>query len=89
MCPRPQIGGDDSSPQNPFIPVPGKPHFTRKPHVDEKTALVMNIVDPQHPVLDQKKFPILAWIHGGSLLYGSAYMMQSTSSRIALALGYR
>lgn len=72
MCPRPQVGGDDSSPQNPFIPVPPNPHFTRKPQVDEKTALVMNIVIPQHPAPDDKKFPVLAWVHGGSLLYGSA-----------------
>lgn len=32
----------------------------------------MNIVIPQHPVANGKKFPVLAWIHGGSLLYGSA-----------------
>lgn len=72
MCPRPQVGGDDSSPENPFIPVPPNPAFTRQPQVDEKTALVMNIVIPQHPVPSGKKFPVLTWIHGGSLLYGSA-----------------
>lgn len=31
----------------------------------------MNIVTPQHP-RSTKKFPVFAWIHGGSLLYGSA-----------------
>lgn len=68
MCPRPQVGG----PQNPFIPVPPNPAFTRQPQVDEKTALVMNIVIPQHLVPGGEEFPVLAWIHGGSLLYGSA-----------------
>lgn len=72
MCPRPQVSDHDSSPSNPFIPVPPNPNFPREPKVDEKTALVMNIVIPQHPAPDGKKFPVLAWIHGGSLLYGSA-----------------
>lgn len=33
--------------------------------------MVINIVTPQHPN-PTKKFPVFAWIHGGSLLYGSA-----------------
>lgn len=32
----------------------------------------MNVVVPQHPRLEGEKFPVLAWIHGGSLLFGSA-----------------
>lgn len=70
MCPQPQVGGDDASPQNPFIPVPANPAYTRKPQTDEKSALVMNIVIPQHPATT--KFPVLASVHGGSLQYGSA-----------------
>lgn len=34
---------------------------------EQSTAVV-----PQHPAADGEKFPILAWIHGGSLLYGGA-----------------
>lgn len=68
--PRPQGPGYNTT--NMFIPVPPNPNFPRQPEVDEKTALVMNIVVPQHPSLKGEKFPVLAWIHGGSLLFGSA-----------------
>ncbi|CEJ58900.1 hypothetical protein PMG11_07543 [Penicillium brasilianum] len=74
-----QLGNDMPRPQGPgynttnvFIPVPPNPNFPRHPEVDEKTALVLNIVVPQHPRLEEEKFPVLAWIHGGSLLFGSA-----------------
>lgn len=68
--PRPQGPGYNST--NIFIPVPPNPNFPLQPGVDEKTALVMNIVVPQYPCPEDKKFPVLAWIHGGSLLFGSA-----------------
>jgi carboxylesterase type B len=68
--PRPQTPGYNTT--NIFIPVPPNPNFPRHPEVDEKTALVMNVVVPQHPRLEGEKFPVLAWIHGGSLLFGSA-----------------
>lgn len=68
--PRPQTPGYNTT--NIFIPVPPNPNFLRHPEVNEKTALVMNVVVPQHPRLEGEKFPVLAWIHGGSLLFGSA-----------------
>ncbi|KAJ5689874.1 alpha/beta-hydrolase [Penicillium macrosclerotiorum] len=68
--PRPQVPGQDVP--NIFIPVPQNPYFPNKPKADEKTALVMNIVVPIHPGLSTEKLPVLAWIHGGSLLFGSA-----------------
>jgi carboxylesterase type B len=72
MWPRPHVAGHDSSPFNPFIPVPPNPAFTSTPRVDERTALNLNIVIPHHPILEGRKFPVMAWIHGGSLLFGSA-----------------
>ncbi|KAJ5587640.1 uncharacterized protein N7459_003405 [Penicillium hispanicum] len=74
-CPRPLAPGiPDSSPLNPFIPVPPNPNFPRQPTTDEKTALVINVVipEPLGPTADTKKFPVLAFVHGGSLLYGSS-----------------
>ncbi|KAJ5946474.1 hypothetical protein N7454_003313 [Penicillium verhagenii] len=73
-CPRPQVSGSDSSPINPFIPVPPNPTFTRTPISDEKTALILNIVTAQRPSVKSthEKLPVFVWIHGGSLLFGSA-----------------
>lgn len=42
------------------------------PNVDEKTALNLNVVTPQYPAPHGKKFPVMAWVHGGSLIFGSA-----------------
>ncbi|KAJ5777322.1 hypothetical protein N7520_000568 [Penicillium odoratum] len=72
-CPRPRLSGSDSSPTNPFIPVPPNPTFTRTPLSDEKTALILNIATAQKSFTGiEKKLPVFVWIHGGSLLFGSA-----------------
>ncbi|KAJ5802640.1 uncharacterized protein N7503_005090 [Penicillium pulvis] len=72
-CPRPQVSGSDSSPMNPFIPVPPNPTFTRTPISDEKSALVLNIATAQKSSAEpaKQKLPVFVWIHGGSLLFGS------------------
>lgn len=59
---------------NPFIPVPPNPTFTRTPISDEKSALVLNIATTQQVSAkpEKRKLPVLVWIHGGSLLFGSA-----------------
>lgn len=57
---------------NPFIPVPANPTFTRQPISDEKTALVLNIATAHSPEKKNQKLPVFVWIHGGSLLFGSA-----------------
>ncbi|KAJ5098808.1 para-nitrobenzyl esterase [Penicillium argentinense] len=72
-CPCPK--GTDA--ENPYFPVPANPNFIHQPQVDEKTALILNIVtptqtSPQNKDAGREKYPVLIWIHGGSLLYGSA-----------------
>ncbi|KAJ5656040.1 Alpha/Beta hydrolase protein [Penicillium longicatenatum] len=73
-CPRARASGSDSSPINPFIPVPPNPAFTKSPISDEKTALILNIATAQQPSTEpaKQKLPVFVWIHGGSLLFGSA-----------------
>lgn len=67
-CPHPEFEGDDI---DELTPVPPFPHFNT-PLVDEKNALVMNIVLP--PLLVPGPHPILVYVHGGSLLYGGSYL---------------
>ncbi|KAJ5152078.1 hypothetical protein N7492_010373 [Penicillium capsulatum] len=67
-CPRPKVSAGTT---NPFLPVPPNPNF-QQPRVDEKTALIINIVVPRQPHHHGEKCPVLAYIHGGSLLYGSS-----------------
>ncbi|OOO09570.1 Carboxylesterase type B [Aspergillus oryzae] len=65
-CPRPRIEGDDS---DDLVPVPPTGHFG-EPQTDELSGLVMNIVLPCAP--GSQKFPVMVYVHGGSLLYGGA-----------------
>ncbi|KAJ5679739.1 alpha/beta-hydrolase [Penicillium macrosclerotiorum] len=68
-CAAPLVEGDTS---DILVPVPPNPHFPRQPEIDEKSALVMNIVVPEHPTAYGKRFPVFFYIHGGSLLYTGA-----------------
>ncbi|KAE8382455.1 Alpha/Beta hydrolase protein [Aspergillus bertholletiae] len=65
-CPRPITEGDDS---DDLVPVPPTPHFAEPP-TDELSGLVMNVVLPCAP--GSQKFPVMVYVHGGSLLYGGA-----------------
>ncbi|KAB8230399.1 uncharacterized protein BDW43DRAFT_314077 [Aspergillus alliaceus] len=60
------VEGDDS---DDLIPVPAATHWP-PPETDELSGLVMNIVLPSAP--GSRKFPIMVYIHGGSLPYGGA-----------------
>ncbi|KAE8389309.1 ankyrin repeat-containing domain protein [Aspergillus alliaceus] len=60
------VEGDDS---DDLIPVPAATHWP-PPETGELSGLVMNIVLPSAP--GSRKFPIMVYIHGGSLLYGGA-----------------
>ncbi|KAL4981383.1 Alpha/Beta hydrolase protein [Aspergillus falconensis] len=68
-CPRPYSEGDDT---DDLVPVPPAPHFPDPPRTDELTGLVMNIVVPFGPTSNHQKFPVMVYVHGGSLLYGGA-----------------
>lgn len=52
--------------------MPANPTFTRTPISDEKTALVLNIATAASPETKNGKIPVFVFIHGGSLLFGSA-----------------
>lgn len=67
-CPHPESeeGTDD------LVPVPPAAHFAYPPKVDELTGLVMNIVVPPKPITPDKRYPVMVYVHGGSLLYGGA-----------------
>ncbi|OGM45334.1 putative acetylcholinesterase [Aspergillus bombycis] len=65
-CPRPKVEGDDS---DDLVPVPPTAHFG-EPRTDELSGLVMNIVLPCAP--GSQRFPVMVYVHGGSLLYGGA-----------------
>ncbi|KAH8698738.1 Alpha/Beta hydrolase protein [Talaromyces proteolyticus] len=69
-CPRPESSGENDSDE--LVPVPPAPHFPGKPTVDELSGLVMNIVLPAAAATSAKKFPVMVYVHGGSLLYGGA-----------------
>lgn len=61
-CPNPILDGPD------LTPVPPNPLFN-EPGTDELTALNINIVRPPPSVA---RSPVLAYVHGGSLLFGGA-----------------
>ncbi|KAJ5778141.1 hypothetical protein N7520_001387 [Penicillium odoratum] len=67
-CPSPIVEGDDA---DDLVPVPPPAHFSDSRVVDEKSALVMNIVIP-HSWNPDKSYPVFVYVHGGSLLYGGA-----------------
>ncbi|KAJ5691181.1 hypothetical protein N7488_011916 [Penicillium malachiteum] len=71
-CPRPRTSGNDANPTNPFIPVTANPTFTHIPISDEQTSLVLNIATAHNLEKPNQKLPVFVWIHGGSLLFGSA-----------------
>jgi carboxylesterase type B len=66
-CPSPITEGDDA---DDLVPVPRAAHFPEPPQTDELSGLVMNIVLPCAP--GPEKFPVMVYVHGGSLLYGGA-----------------
>lgn len=66
----PHSSSEDES--DDLVPVPPAAHFGYPPEVDELTGLVMNIVIPPKPTNPQKKYPVMVYVHGGSLLYGGA-----------------
>lgn len=68
-CPRPNLDEDGS---DDLVPVTPAPHFPDQPKIDELTGLVMNIVLPSAPIAGGHKYPIITYVHGGSLLYGGA-----------------
>ncbi|UPK97093.1 hypothetical protein LCI18_008028 [Fusarium solani-melongenae] len=45
-------------------------HFKNVPDMDELSGLVLNVILPRVPGSD--KLPVFAWVHGGSLLFGSS-----------------
>ncbi|KAF4990477.1 hypothetical protein FDECE_14361 [Fusarium decemcellulare] len=45
-------------------------HFANVPEMDELSGLVLNIIIPSAP--KSAKLPVFAWVHGGSLLFGSS-----------------
>lgn len=61
--------GDDA---DDLVPVPPAPHFPNTPPVDELHGLVMNIVVPPSPPAGASAYPVMVYVHGGSLLYGGA-----------------
>ncbi|GAQ10058.1 para-nitrobenzyl esterase [Aspergillus lentulus] len=67
-CPHPEP--DEET--NDLVPVPPAAHFSYPPEVDELTGLVMNIVIPSKPNNPDKRYPVMVYVHGGSLLYGGA-----------------
>ncbi|KAJ5279784.1 acetylcholinesterase [Penicillium angulare] len=71
-CPRPRVSDSDSNPTNPFIPVPANPTFTRQPVSDEQTALVLNVSTAHSLDKQNQKLPVVVFVHGGSLLFGSS-----------------
>ncbi|KAH7010706.1 putative acetylcholinesterase [Macrophomina phaseolina] len=76
-CPMPMASeGPEGDYRNEFAPVPPFPYLNNPP-IDEKQALVMNIVVPPPDVCQaeerhNKKLPVFVWVHGGSLMYGGA-----------------
>ncbi|KAG8170050.1 hypothetical protein KVR01_000795 [Diaporthe batatas] len=52
-----------------LVPVPRIPHF-KDDVEDELKCLNLNIVLP--PAAQTKSLPVMVWIHGGSLLFGSS-----------------
>ena len=62
-CPRPGFENGDS---DDLVPVPPAAHFPVRPIQDELTGLVMNIVTP--PISESNAYPVMVYIHGGSLL---------------------
>lgn len=67
-CPHP--ASEDES--DDLVPVPPAAHFAYPPRVDELTGLVMNIAIPPKLTNPEKKYPVMVYVHGGSLLYGGA-----------------
>lgn len=59
--------------------MPQLPHFNI-PEVDEKNALVMNVVLP--PEASKGPHPIFVYVHGGSLLWGGSYLAIFDSVRL-------
>ncbi|BCS27818.1 uncharacterized protein APUU_60866A [Aspergillus puulaauensis] len=67
-CPHPT--SEDES--DDLVPVPPAAHLKNPPRVDELTGLVMNIAIPPKSTNPEKKYPVMVYVHGGSLLYGGA-----------------
>lgn len=55
-----------------FVPVPPAAHLSYPPEVGELTSLVMNIVIPSKPKNPNQRYPVMVYVHGGSLLYRGA-----------------
>jgi para-nitrobenzyl esterase len=54
---------------SPIVPQPISPLAPKPyPKQDEANSLTLNIWTPS---IDEKKYPVMVWIHGGSFLYGS------------------
>ncbi|KAF4256246.1 hypothetical protein CNMCM8812_008764 [Aspergillus fumigatus] len=67
-CPHSESGEDT----NDLVPVPPAAHLSYPPEVGELSSLVMNIVIPSKPKNHNQRYPVMVYVHGGSLLYGGA-----------------